>query len=89
MVKHLNIHIKGKVQRIGFRYSALQEANRLNIKGYAENRPDGSVFIEAEGEQKALTDFLTWCHHGPPWAKVTEVHTEDSGISGFEGFFTR
>ena len=48
MTKHLNIKIYGRVQMVGFRYSAKEMADQLDIKGFAQNSPDGAVYIEAE-----------------------------------------
>jgi len=50
MKKHVNITVKGRVQGVGFRYSAMEAAEELGIKGFVRNMPDGSVYIEAEGE---------------------------------------
>jgi acylphosphatase len=59
------IHITGRVQGVGFRWSAVREANRKGITGFIRNMPDGSVYIEAEGSNKQLNDFYEWCKNGP------------------------
>jgi acylphosphatase len=51
------------------------------------NEPDGTVYVEAEGEKKALKEFLTWCRKGPIMAKVTKVKVTWSAPRGkFVGF---
>jgi acylphosphatase len=51
------------------------------------NEPDGTVYIEAEGEESALKEFLAWCRKGPITAKVTKVKTKWSKAHGkFTGF---
>ena len=73
--KHLyKIHIRGWVQGVGFRYSALREARILGITGYVKNLSDGSVYIEAEGPVKQLNIFLEWCKKGPG---IVETVTSD------------
>ena len=57
-MKHLKISITGRVQGVFFRDSARMEANRLGVAGFARNEPDGSVYIEAEGEKDALDEFF-------------------------------
>ena len=52
------IHVKGRVQGIGFRYSAVREARIRGITGFVKNQYDGSVYIEAEGPQEQLLDYL-------------------------------
>ena len=34
MKKHINITVTGRVQGVGFRYSAQEEAEELGIKGF-------------------------------------------------------
>lgn len=63
------IHVKGYVQGVGFRYSTLRAANENGLKGFVKNMPDGSVYIEAEGSTKALTDFVKWCKNGPGYVE--------------------
>jgi acylphosphatase len=51
------------------------------------NDPDGTVYIEAEGEETALKEFLAWCRKGPITAKVTKVKVIWSTPRGkFVGF---
>ena len=78
MKGHLNIKIYGLVQGVFFRHSAQKEAEKLGLKGFARNEPDGAVYLEAEGEEKDLEKFLEWCRKGPPLAQVQKV---ESGFS--------
>lgn len=59
------------MQGVFFRYSARDKADKLGINGFVRNEPDGSVYIEAEGEEESLNEFLEWCRLGPQMA-VTE-----------------
>lgn len=86
MKKNLLITIHGHVQGVGFRYHCVEMANRYDIKGYVRNRSDGSVFIEAEGEEDRLSHFLSWCHNGPRHARVDNVDTQESTVSGYTNF---
>jgi acylphosphatase len=38
------------------------------ITGFVKNLKNGSVYIEAEGEEESLKAMVEWCHKGPPWA---------------------
>jgi acylphosphatase len=69
----LHAIIHGRVQGVSFRYYTAQTANRLGLTGWVANRWDGSVETVAEGPRKALGDFLTFLHRGPPSAMVTKV----------------
>lgn len=77
MIKSLKIKIYGKVQRVFFRATAKEEAKKLGIKILAENKPDGSVYIEAEGEEEKLDEFIKWCHQGPDLAEVQKVEVHE------------
>lgn len=77
-MKKLAVKIYGRVQGVGFRYAAAEEAGKLGIALLAaRNEPDGSVYIEAEGEEAALQKFLAWCRRGPRGAKVERVDLID------------
>lgn len=86
MIQHLNITISGMVHGVTFRYSAKGEADKLGITGFAKNQPDGTVYIEAEGEEKELEVFLAWCHQGPNFAKVKEVKLNSGDLQNFTKF---
>lgn len=86
MKKHLNIKIYGLVQGIFFRATAKEQANKLTITGFARNEPDGSVYIEAEGEKKNLDEFLKWCNQGPPMAQVEKVLVTEDKLKNFKEF---
>ena len=87
MEKNLTVKIYGFVQGIFFRYSAKVEAEKQGIKGFARNEDDGSVYIEAEGDEKNLSLFLEWCRKGPPLARVERVDFEfKDELKGFESF---
>lgn len=88
MVRHLNITIHGDVQGVLFRYSAKEEAKKVNLKGYARNLEDGSVYIEAEGEDEDLNTFVTWCKQGPQLARVKNVEIEVGIMQNFHDFQT-
>lgn len=86
MIKHFNIKIYGMVQGVFFRAGAKEEAEKLNIKGFAKNLPDGLVYIEAEGEKEDLKKFVKWCNKGPLMAKVEKVAVAKSSLKNFKNF---
>jgi acylphosphatase len=85
-MKHFDIKIFGKVQGVGFRHSAKMKALELEISGFARNEPDGTVYIEAEGEGKALGRFLEWCKDGSGFAEVDKVESFPGDIKSFSDF---
>ncbi len=89
MVKHLKIHIYGKVQNVFFRATAKEVARSLGIKGFVCNRPDGSVYSEAEGEEEVLEKFVAWCRRGPERAIVERVEVVEAPLQHFDSFSIR
>lgn len=66
--------VTGHVQGVGFRYSAQEKAREFNVYGWVKNRQDGSVEIDAEGQENNVDAFVEAIKHGPsPYAKVTTV----------------
>ena len=76
MTKAAIIKVYGRVQGVGFRFYTNKKAVELNISGYVQNKPDGSVYIEAEGDETNLLTFIDWCNIGPQWARVSNVETQ-------------
>ncbi len=86
---HLNITIHGRVQGVGFRFYAMEMAYKFGVRGFVANLSDGTVYAEAEGEPKGVTEFLAWCRRGPIGAHVTGVTSEEGPVSGFTSFDIR
>jgi acylphosphatase len=76
-VLRLRIVVRGRVQGVGFRYSAVGEARRLGLTGWARNAPDGSVEILAEGAPAAVRALVVWCRQGPPTARVASLQQSE------------
>ena len=85
-MNHVSMKISGKVQGVFFRASTKEIADYYGINGFVRNEKDGSVYIEAEGEEGNLKHFVAWCQHGPTHAVVRKVDLRDGSIRGFNGF---
>ena len=72
-MKNLTIKIHGNVQGVFFRVSTKEIADELNVNGWVRNEPDGTVAIEAEGEERALDKFCSWLKKGPKNSKVEKI----------------
>ncbi len=69
--------VTGRVQGVGFRYSAQRRAQTLGLGGWVQNLPDGSVAFEVWGDSKKVQVFLNWLERGPRLAKVSVVEAEE------------
>jgi acylphosphatase len=75
-VKRLRAVVRGRVQGVGFRASAASEARRLGLTGWVRNQLDGTVEVDAEGDDAAAEAFLAWLRRGPSYAHVTSINPE-------------
>ena len=62
--------VRGRVQGVGFRWSAMAEGNRLGLAGWARNLADGRVEVHAQGDPEALAALADWLGVGPLGAEV-------------------
>jgi acylphosphatase len=82
MAERLEIRIRGRVQGVGFRWSAQRRALELGLVGWVRNLPDGSVQMLAEGPREKLAALLAWSREGPPHAYVDEAAADWSAATG-------
>lgn len=85
-MKHYKLKITGRVQGVWYRGSAQNKARQLNIKGFAKNESDGSVYIEAEGSEEQLLKFVAWCRKGPEMAIVENVQISEGELKNYKYF---
>ncbi|MBO4837331.1 MAG: acylphosphatase [Clostridia bacterium] len=65
----------GRVQHVGFRYTAMYLAQSLHLTGWVRNLPDGSVLMEAQGGVAQLRKLLIRLKSQP------HLHIEKANIS--------
>ncbi len=58
-VHHEAVYFTGRVQGVGFRYTALQVAKEFEVAGFVCNLPDGRVHLEVEGRAAEVAAFVT------------------------------
>ena len=81
--------VRGRVQGVGFRYTAYNEAARLGLTGWVRNSRDRDlVDVWSEGPQENLDLFLRWLRQGPPRARVETVDAETKTPTGVYRVFS-
>ena len=88
-MKHVTTLVSGKVQGVFFRAATKEQADLLGVKGFVRNEPDGNVYIEAEGEEPELNEFIRWCSHGPSRARVDRIENKEGEVKYFQNFEVR
>ena len=86
---HYKIRVNGRVQGVWFRKYTLEAAVSFNLRGFVENAPDGSVYLEAEGSREDLMQLMDWLKDGSPLSRVEEVSYAEGPITGFTSFEIR
>jgi acylphosphatase len=86
--ERLRARVMGLVQGVGFRYGVIRAAERLGLKGFVENRPDGSVYVEAEGPSEKLDQLEAFLRGGPRPARVDQLESERVEPTGEFGSFS-
>jgi acylphosphatase len=79
----------GRVQGVGFRYTACRVASGLEVTGWVSNLPDGRVRLIAEGEPEALDGLLVGIRDAlGPW--IRNVQEQRGPATGeYRGFVIR
>ena len=89
MSQAVTVKVLGRVQGVAFRWYAVQEAERLGVRGWIRNEPDESVAAHLEGEDEAVEAMVAWCHRGPPSASVRAVAVTEARPTGAGSFAIR
>lgn len=73
-MRRVSLTVFGRVQGVGFRYATKMVADKVGVTGLVRNLLDGTVYIEARGTDREVSDFIQVVKKGPsPYDKVTRV----------------
>ena len=86
MIKSFAIRVSGKVQGVFYRASTADKAISLGLSGFVRNEPNGSVYLEAEGDEQKVEQLIEWCKQGPPRAVVSAVEANEQPLKNYERF---
>lgn len=79
--------VKGRVQHVGFRYWACEQAERLGLTGSVENLPDGRVEVVFQGKPELVNEMKEKVKRGPSMALVRQVIFYNERVKDEETFF--
>ena len=77
VLTRVKLKVFGRVQGVFYRQSTRSKASALGLSGYARNVDDGTVEIEAWGDDTAIDALVEWCGQGPPAANVSRVEVKE------------
>ena len=88
--KRLHVYWSGRVQGVGFRYTAETAALELRLNGWVRNLPDGRVEAMCEGPEDLLQNFLERIAHGPMRSYIRQTQINwDKFLGEFTDFQIR
>ena len=77
--KHIVFY--GRVQGVGFRYTAKYLAQSLELTGWVRNEYDGTVTMEVQGREQLINKLLTGLNHSRfisiEWMDTKEIPLEE------------
>ena len=88
MTVRKHAYYSGRVQGVGFRFTAQHVAQGFAVAGFVRNLQDGTVEVMAEGSEEQVTGFLsTLAQRMAEYIEESEV--EDEAPQGVRGFRIR
>jgi len=82
-----HIVFRGRVQGVGFRYTARALVQSLGLTGWARNEDDGSVTIEVQGREPMINKMLVGLNRGM-FIKIEWIDTEEIPVVNDEKGFS-
>ncbi|HZN37833.1 MAG TPA: acylphosphatase [Planctomycetota bacterium] len=86
-MRRVRFVVVGRVQGVGFRACTQAAAREFGLVGFVQNRADGAVEGQAEGDERAVAGFVEWLHQGSPYSRVDRVDVEDLAVVAAEVAF--
>ncbi|MBL4697794.1 MAG: acylphosphatase [Phycisphaerales bacterium] len=74
MVTRQRVIFQGRVQGVGFRARARTIAANYPVTGWVRNEPDGTVMLEAQGDEESLENFLNELRRKTSGLVEREIH---------------
>jgi acylphosphatase len=82
------VRYRGRVQGVGFRYTAQRLAEGFPVAGYVRNLPSGEVELVAEGETVDVQSFLDAVVRQMA-GYIEEQTIREESVRGLKGFSIR
>ncbi len=78
--------VRGRVQGVGFRYTAYYTARAYGITGYAKNCYDGSVELELQGSADTVNRFFSLMDTSR-YIDINDIEEHDMPLDPDEHYF--
>lgn len=82
------MRVTGRVQGVGFRYTASQCAQKLGVTGWVRNDYDGSVEMEAQGTDVQINTLIEMIKNASNYIDIENIEYQTIAVvkddAGFE-----
>jgi len=72
-----HVFVAGKVQGVGYRWSARSRAGELGLTGWVRNLPDRRVELCFQGSSEMVLEMEEWCRTGASRFRVADVSVSE------------
>lgn len=85
-----HVHYEGRVQGVGFRYTARRIATGYDVAGWIRNLPDGRVEMKVTGEDEEVDEYLRAIRESELGGHIANAATDDlADVEEFKDFEIR
>ena len=84
--KHIIFH--GRVQGVGFRYTAKQLARSLGLTGWVKNEYDGTVIMEVQGREPMIFKLMDGLNRNM-FIDISWIDSKDIPLESENSFYSR
>lgn len=75
MINTIRVVISGRVQGVGYRAWAVEQATHLGLSGWVRNRNDGTVEAVFSGDDTRIAQMVEACKQGPASSLVDSIES--------------
>ena len=68
-----HFYVDGRVQGVGFRYTAYYVAQSMGLTGWVKNLDDGRVELEVQGDSELVSRFLGQVEAAGKWIHIDDI----------------
>lgn len=84
-MKRYRYIFKGRVQGVGFRFTAIHYADRLGLSGWVRNQYDGSVMMEVQGDDYKIKTLIQYLN-SDRYIHIDSMDKEEIPLTHEQGF---
>lgn len=75
--------VSGRVQGVFYRETTRQQAEELQLTGYAKNLTDGRVEVVMCGSEASVNKLCDWLWTGSDYSSVSDVVCKETDLNEF------